>query len=191
LIADFLMPPLIIYYNHHLQYEASFPRFIFKHLWKAIISIAFLFLQYLLRSEIPHKRIFSSAFAPCSRQRLGTTQSDFWKTRRWDMFRRIVVRKALPLFSVYEKKNTMMHFVSRWRWCGLAHAQTYDFIGGNVSTSSGSVSASPWSRKMRYLVPLHNATTKHCCFVKLSLYGMGIVSKIKIHSVQKVLSYSR
>ena len=51
--------------------------------------------------------------------------------------------ESLPLFSVYEKKNTMMHFMSPWRLCGLAHAPTYDLIGGNVSTSSGSVSASP------------------------------------------------
>jgi len=50
--------------------------------------------------------------------------------------------ESLPLFSAYEKKNAMMHFMSPWRLCGLARAPTYDLIGGNVSTSSGSVSAS-------------------------------------------------
>lgn len=191
LSADFLRPPLIIYYNHHLKYEASFRRFIFKHLWKAIISIASLFLQSLLRSEFPHKRMFPSAFAPCSRQRPGMTQSDFLKTRRWDTFRRMAVRKACRFSAFMRKKNTMMHFMFLWRLCGLGHAPMYDLIGGNVSTSIGSMSASPWSRKMRYLVLPHNATIKHCCFIKFSLYGMGIVSKIKIHSVQKVLIYCR
>lgn len=189
--TDFLRPPLIIYHNHYLQYKASFPRFIFKHLWKAIISIASLFLQSLLRSEIPHKQEVSISF---SAMLTPTTLYDpvrFFKDTKMGYVQKKSSPESLPLFSVYEKKNTMIHLMSPWRLCGLAHAPTCDLIGGNVSTSRGSVSASPWSRKMLYLVPPHNATIKHCCFIKLSLYGMGIFSKTKIHSVQKVLSYSR
>jgi hypothetical protein len=108
--ADILRPPLIIYHNHHLQYAESFPRFIFKHLWKVIVSIASLFLQSFLRSEIPYKRIFSSAFAQCSHQRPGMTQLEFWKTRQWEQFGRKIVRKACR-FSVFMSRKT--------QWCSL------------------------------------------------------------------------